>query len=261
MSMIMTGRPLTESIFSRNLLVYGQIGFEKLQHSRLIVFGLGGVGGYAAESLVRSGIGHLILVDFDTFHISNLNRQIGASLSTLGRPKVEVIAERLMDINPELRLTLHSQFMRDPEHFQAVIPKDIDFIIDAIDSLQPKVRLLTYAFNHHLPIIACAGSGGRRYPGLIRTADLSETHGCPFLSKIRKFLRRQGIHQGIPCIFSTEFPVPSVPPTREEIENHDESSGRIRNTIGSLPFVPAIIGLSAAAYCVNQLIPPSCEKY
>jgi len=256
----MTGRPSIEAIFSRNRLVYGQEGFERLQQSRLIVFGLGGVGGYAAEALVRSGIGDLIMVDFDRYHISNLNRQIGAGLSTIGRLKVEVMKERLMDINPEVKITIHAQFMRDQTDYQAIIPDRIDFIIDAIDGLQPKVRLLTYAVRHQLPIVCCAGAGGRNNPDLIRTADLSETYGCPLLSKIRKFLRRQGIDQGIPCVFSTETSVPPVPPSPEEILEHDESRGRLRHTLGSTPFVPAMIGLSAAAYCVNHLLATPCKK-
>ncbi len=238
--------------FSRNQMVFGAPVIQRLQSASVAVFGLGGVGGAAAECLTRSGVGHLILVDFDKIHSTNQNRQILSLDTTVGIPKTEVAAQRFIQINPEIRLTIFTEMAR--EEFNRYLQPTVDFVVDAIDGCNPKVNLLVWCHEHGIPVISCMGAGGRRRPADVQQSDLFETRNCPLASRMRKFLRRRGINQGIPVIHSLETPAPTCNPDREEQSNHREETGRIRQTIGSTPFIPIIMGAWAAAYAVNTLI-------
>ncbi|MBN1949236.1 MAG: tRNA threonylcarbamoyladenosine dehydratase [Candidatus Cloacimonetes bacterium] len=237
--------------FSRTRLLFGEEALLRFQRARVAVLGLGGVGSYAVEALARSGIGFLRLVDFDRVNISNLNRQLPALHSTLGRLKTEVMQERIRDINPECVVEIYSGFFS--QEVQDELLEGVDFVLDAIDSLGPKAGLLEQVFRRKIPVIACLGAASRFDPSRIELADIAQTHTCPLARKLRKYLHRRGIESGIPVIYSTEPPISQFPPAAGTEEEWGESRGRIRGTLGSSSYLPAIVGLWAASYILRQL--------
>jgi tRNA A37 threonylcarbamoyladenosine dehydratase len=204
-----------------------------------VVCGLGAVGSYATEALARAGIGRLRLVDFYRVQENNLNRQLYALRSTIGRPKVDVAAERVRDINPHCTIEPMPLFI-DHATLPDVLGGAPDVVIDAIDSLSPKVALLRAAVEGGLPVISSMGAATRTDPMAVRVADISQTNGCPLARLLRKQLRRQGIHTGIRCIYSTEPAAKSAAPP----ETKDR--GRPRSPLGSISFLTGLFGLIAA---------------
>ncbi len=233
------------------------IGEDKLSHlagRHAAVVGLGAVGGFAAEALARCGIGHITLADFDVIAVTNINRHIGALDSTVGRAKVDVIKERITGINPSCTVDAFKVFAHR-DTFPEIFRNRPDIIIDAIDSLGPKIELLAWAVENSIDIISSMGAALRTDPSRIKTADISETDVCPLARNLRKYLRRRGIENGITCVYSDEVPVKSAlrPPGSEE-EKEDFVRGRERNILGSYPVITAIFGLLAADAAVKKLI-------
>ena len=185
----------------RTRLLLGDEGFEKLNSSHVLVVGLGGVGGYVAEQLTRAGIGELTIVDGDVVSQSNMNRQLLALQSTQGKPKAEVMAARLRDINPDIKLHVVNQFMKDQALID-LISQPYDFVVDAIDTVSPKVFLLYYAVQNNQRIVSCMGAGGKMHPDKIEIADIDKSHHCHLAFYIRKKLHKLGIRTGIKVVFS-----------------------------------------------------------
>ena len=235
-----------EHPFLRNEMLWGPAAQRRLAESHVILFGLGGVGSYAAECLARSGIGELTVVDSDTVALTNLNRQLEALRSTLGQPKAEAVAARLRDINPELKV--HSVCgLYDAAHRDRFFPEGCryDYIADAIDLVSCKLDLAETALRLRIPLIMALGTGNKLDPALLQVTDISKTYGCPLARVMRKELRARGIHH-LKVVFSPEEPVspaqPETPPP-----------GR-RSVPASNPWVPAAAGLLLGSAVVRDLI-------
>jgi tRNA A37 threonylcarbamoyladenosine dehydratase len=217
------------------------------------ILGCGAVGGFAAENLVRNGIGALTLVDFDQITATNLNRQLTALHSTLGQMKVAVLAQRLLDINPQLKLQTFQRFI-DETSLPELLAPPFDYVVDAIDSFSPKLKLLVSALERGLPIISSMGAAGRLNPREIRWGWLSTTQVCPLARRLRKGLHRLGkTGDAIMTVFSTEIPFKPLAPDVA----HEESTftqGRKRSVNGSISYIPAIFGSLIAAVVLNAIL-------
>lgn len=243
--------------FIRTELLLGPAAFARLQSKKITVVGVGAVGGYVVEGLVRGGILDLRIVDFDSFDPSNINRQIHALESTIGRTKVEVVAERCLQINPNCRVQPQPLFAREDSLEQILQPRP-DFLIDAIDSLNPKTQLLYEAFQRQIPMISSMGAALRTDPACIRVGDLFKTSGCPLAKHLRRRLRRRGVDRGIPCVYSVEkvrFDYSQENESdRDQPESGEENQmGRRRNILGSMPTIPGIFGLTIANHALIEL--------
>lgn len=231
---------------SRTTLLLGENRMNYLSGCHVLVVGLGGVGAYAAEQLCRAGIGKMTIVDADTVNESNLNRQLPALRSTIGRPKVEVVAQRLLDINPELELTVHNEFIRD-ERTEAILDEaNYQFVVDAIDSLSPKVFLLYHALRRQIPVVSSMGAGAKTDPSQVRIADISKTQNCALAKAVRKRLRTLGVNKGIAAVFSTEMANPDA-----VIEVDDEQCKR--TTTGTISYMPALFGCFLSAHVLRNI--------
>ena len=236
------------SFSERNEIVFGAQGAEKLKNSKVAVYGLGGVGAAAAMSLVRSGVGTIKAVDFDTVSESNLNRLVFGFDTNIGMKKTEAFATAAKAVNPEIKLELCSDFMHGNDAASMVL--DADFHIDAIDSLNPKVNLIIALLDSGAKFISSMGTGGRICPEKLEFADIWKTDVCSLAKFVRKRLRNRGIKQHFPVVFSREIPCDPI----ENEEENAENSGRIRKTQGSTVFVPQAAGLMLASYAVRSLL-------
>lgn len=231
---------------SRTTLLLGEDRMNYLSGCHVLVVGLGGVGAYAAEQLCRAGIGKMTIVDADTVNESNLNRQLPALRSTIGHPKAEVVAQRLLDINPELELTVHNEFIRD-ERTEAILDEtNYQFVVDAIDSLSPKVFLLYHALRRQIPVVSSMGAGAKTDPSQVRIADISKTQNCALAKAVRKRLRTLGVNKGIAAVFSTEMANPDA-----VIEVDDEQCKR--TTTGTISYMPALFGCFLSAHVLRNI--------
>ena len=231
----------------RTQLLIGEHGIERLKNSHVLVVGLGGVGAYAAEQLARAGIDKMTIVDGDTVSVTNRNRQLLALQSTFGRPKAEVMAERIRDINPEVELEVINQYMKD-EAIIELVSKPYDFIVDAIDTVAPKVFLLYYAKQNNQRIVSCMGAGGKYHPEKIQIADISQSNHCRLAFYIRKRLHRLGIQDGITVVFSPE-PVDDS----AILKNVEGEQNKVSN-VGTISFMPAAFGIFCASVVINGLL-------
>lgn len=231
------------SQFTRTEMLLGSQSMSLLHASRVAVFGVGGVGGFAAEALVRAGVGSIDLVDNDTVALSNLNRQIIALHSTLGRSKVQVMAERFADINPSAHVTCHEMFYL-PENADAIDLSQFDYIIDAVDTVAAKLELITRADRLGVPIICAMGAGNKLDPTKIVITDIYQTTTCPLARVIRSQCKKRGIRR-LKVAYSTE---PALRPAPTE-----EPTCR-RATPGSISFVPSVMGLIIAGEVVRDII-------
>lgn len=242
---------MIDPAFSRTALLVGETALQKLTEARVCVIGLGGVGSYAAEALARAGIGFFTLIDFDVVGETNLNRQIIALRDTIGQPKVEVMRQRILAINPEIKVVCHQVFL-DSEN-RAELLAGSDYYIDAIDSLGPKIGLLEYAVRGNLKIVSIMGAGNRLDPCKVELTSVKKSYNCPLARRVRKFLGRRGIKADFPCVWSSELPL-----RPEEDENSSEEvilqRGRQRRTVGSLSYLPAIMGLTAASWVIREIV-------
>lgn len=233
--------------FSRSELLLGAEALEKLKNSCVAVFGVGGVGGYTAEALARSGVGELHLIDNDTVSLTNINRQIIALHSTVGRPKVEVMRERVLDINPDCRVFTYETFYT-PETANQFDFSEFDYVVDAIDTVSGKIQLAVSACEAGVPIICAMGAGNKLDPTRFEVEDLEKTTVCPLARVMRRELKKRNIH-GVRVVYSREEP--TTP--RGEVESDAGHESR-RQTPGSLPFVPAAAGLVLASAVIYDLI-------
>ena len=237
--------------FSRTRLLIGQAGMEKLRRARVAVFGLGGVGGHGAEALCRCGIGSLDLFDNDTVSLTNLNRQLIATRSTLGQYKTDAMRERLLSINPDAVITPRRMFYM-PDQAPQVDFAAYDYILDCIDTVTAKLDLIVRAQDAGTPIISALGAGNRMDPACLRIGDLYETENCPLARVMRRECRKRGV-RALTVAYSTE---PALRPLAEELgdaEAADPAAPR-RDTPGSMPFVPSVMGLMMAARAVRDIL-------
>lgn len=232
--------------FQRTAILVGEAGVARLAQKHVFLAGLGGVGSWCAEALARAGIGRLTLVDHDAVAVSNVNRQLPALLNTVGMAKTEVLAERIRQINPDCRLTLHACFIQ-PDNVAALLPEDADWVVDCIDSLNCKLALIHTAHVRGMRVAASMGAGNKLDPGRVRLADIDETCVCPLARAVRKRLRRQGIRRGILTVYSDE---PGRPPRPPEPTDH----GRPRAVNGTISYLPALFGLMLAGGVIQRLL-------
>ncbi|MGN1020207.1 MAG: ThiF family adenylyltransferase [Aristaeellaceae bacterium] len=235
--------------FSRSEPLFGAEGMARLRQARVALFGVGGVGGYAAEALVRSGVGHLTLFDNDTVALTNLNRQIAALHTTLGQPKADVMARRLRDVNPEAEITVRQLFYL-PENADAIDLTAFDYVIDAVDTVAAKLELITRADRLGVPIISAMGAGNKLDPTRLAVADIYQTRECRLARVIRSECRRRGIRQ-LRVVYSTE------PPVVVAADNGEAPAASRRAVPASAIFVPAAMGLILASEVVRAIAAPA----
>ncbi|AGT32907.1 hypothetical protein M493_13325 [Geobacillus genomosp. 3] len=239
--------------FSRNELAIGSEGLGKLKNATVAVLGVGGVGSFAVEALARSGVGRLVLVDRDNVDITNINRQIHALLSTIGRPKVELMKERIADINPECEVIALQMFYTE-ETYEQFFAYNLDFVVDASDTIMYKVHLMKQCLERGIPIISSMGAANKMDPTRFRIADISKTHTDPIAKVIRAKLRKEGIRRGIPVVFSDEKPVKIREDVRQVVGNDASPIRKAKMPPSSNAFVPSVAGLIMASYVVNELL-------
>lgn len=232
----------------RTELLLGEQGLERLRDRHVLIVGLGGVGAFAAEAICRSGVGRLTIADGDVIQPSNINRQLIALHSTVGMRKAEVVGKRLMDINPSLQLRFIDEYLRD-ERLKELVAEPYDFVVDAIDTLSPKVFLIMDAVRSGHRIVSSMGAGGKMDPSKIQVADISKSHSCRLAYMVRKRLHRQGIRSGINVVFSPEEV------DRESILHTPGETNKL-TTVGTISYMPALFGLTVASVVIRQLIEP-----
>lgn len=252
-----------EEQFSRTALLLGVEAVEQLHKARVAVFGVGGVGGYVAEALARSGVGHFDLIDHDKVCLSNLNRQIIATYNTIGQYKVDVMKERIGDIHPEAEVTVHKCFFL-PENAHAFPFTEYDYIVDAVDTVTAKLELVMRAKEAGVPVISSMGTGNKTDASAFRVADIYETKVCPLAKVMRRELKKRGVKE-LKVVYSEEMP---LKPLEELVaryaegdsvsENEDAQSSR-RSIPGSLAFVPPVAGLMIAGEVVKDLTKKKTE--
>lgn len=232
--------------FSRTELLIGKDGVEKLKNSKVAIFGIGGVGSFVVEGLVRGGIENFILVDDDTVSLTNINRQIIATHQTIGKPKVEVAKERILKINPNAKVEIYEEFfMPDTKE---ILDNSINYIVDAIDTVTGKIELILRANKLNIPIISCMGTGNKLDPTKFEVADIYQTSVCPLAKVLRKELKSRGINS-LKVVYSKEIPVKPVKITEIVEENTTKT-----NVPGSISFVPSVAGLIIAGEVIKDII-------
>lgn len=232
---------------SRTELLFGKEKMERLKNAHVLVVGIGGVGAYTAEQLCRAGIGEMTLVDADSVSLTNLNRQLPALHSTLGLSKVDVMCQRLLDINPDIKLHPIHEFIRDERTPEVLDSAKFDYVVDAIDSLSPKVFLIYFALQKNLRLVSVMGAGGKVNPALVQVADIKKTHQCKLAHAIRKRLHRMGITTGFKAVFSPE------PVNENAILIEADPDINHLSTVGTISYMPAVFGCHAAATVINDL--------
>ena len=230
----------------RTELLIKEAGLEKLHKASVLVVGLGGVGSFAAEFLARAGIGNMTIVDGDTVDITNVNRQLPALHSTVGQHKVDVVGDRLLDINPKLNLVRINEFL-NPERMEEVLDAgNFDYVLDCIDSVTPKLSLIIAAKRRKIKIVSSMGAGGKTDPSKVLVRDITKTQHCHLARQIRKRLKKVKIDKGVRCVFSDEI-------QDEDSLKMTDGTNYKRSFYGTISFMPAIFGLYAAAEVINYL--------
>ncbi len=243
---------ITADGFERLRLLVGPAGLEALRRGRVMICGVGGVGSWAAEALARAAVGHLTLLDPDEVRASNLNRQAHALHSTLGRPKVVVMAERLRDIDPEGDVRGCAERLT-PETVDGWLEQGWDYVVDAIDDAPAKVALLAGCVRRGLPVVSSMGSAGKILPGEVRVDDIAVSRQCPLARRIRKALRRQGVDGGITVVYSEELPLRLLGNAGDFQGACPESPGEKRPQ-GTISYMPALFGLHCASVVLRHLL-------
>ena len=239
---------MNKNWLERTELLVKEEGIQKLQNANLLIIGLGGVGSFAAEFLGRAGVGKMTIADGDTVDITNINRQLPALHSTVGKMKTELVAERLMDINPELQLTIISTFLNPENMDETLDGQNFDYILDCIDSVSPKISLIKAAKKRKIKVISCMGAGGKKDPSKVLVRDLSKTNNCYLAKQIRKRLKKESnIVKGVKCVFSSEL-------QDEKSLKLTDGTNYKRSFYGTNSYIPALFGLYAAAEVINYLI-------
>ncbi len=230
----------------RTELLFGDEKLAALRRAHVLVVGLGGVGAYAAEMVARAGVGRLTIADADTVSPTNINRQLVALHSTVGRPKAEVLAERLRDINPEIELTIVNRYIRDEATWELLDAAPYDYVVDAIDTLSPKAALIKGALDRGLRLVSSMGAGAKTDPTKVEIRDIRDSHHCPLAHMLRKRLHKWGIHTGFHAVFSPE-------PIREgSMVLCDETNKK--SNVGTVSYMPAVFGCACASVVVRGLV-------
>lgn len=238
--------------FSRNELAIGTEGVELLKNTTVAILGVGGVGSFAAEACARSGIGKIILVDKDNVDITNINRQLVAYTSTVGRSKSEVMKERILDINPECEVHDLHMFYTE-ETFEEFFSYNLDYVIDASDTIIYKIHLMKECLARGVKIISSMGAANKTDPTKFQIADISKTHTDPLAKVIRTKLRKEGIYKGIPVVFSDESPIIVRADVVETVGKPDALIRKAKMPPSSNAFVPSVAGLVAASWVINDI--------
>jgi tRNA threonylcarbamoyladenosine dehydratase len=243
---------------SRTELLIGSEGLEKLKNSTVVVFGLGGVGSFTCEALVRAGVGHLILIDDDTVCLTNLNRQIHATFDTIGKTKVELLKERALKINPQCKVEIHQTFVKE-DNISDIIPLNADYVVDAIDTVSSKIALVLWCKEYNIDIISCMGTGNKLDPTQFKVTDIYNTKICPLAKVMRYELRKRGV-ETLKVLFSEEIP---MKPKLEEVITCKEgcvcTGGTKKCTSkrqipGSISFVPPVAGMIIGGEVIKDII-------
>ena len=230
----------------RTKLLLGEEKLNILRNANVLVVGVGGVGAYAAEMIVRSGVGRMTIADADKVSESNINRQLVALHSTVGREKCDILAERLKDINPELQLNIVNRFIKDDETDALLDSDKFDYVVDAIDTLSPKLALIKGALDRGIPLVSSMGAGAKTDPTLMEIKDISKTHHCPLAHMLRKRLHKIGIKRGFWAVFSPE-------PVREGAMILCEEQNK-KSNVGTISYIPALFGIGCASVVVRDLV-------
>lgn len=229
----------------RTEILIGKDGLQRLSGAHVAVIGVGGVGGYAAEMLVRAGVGELTIMDSDKVSDSNRNRQLLALTSTLGKSKCKVLEARLKDINPELKLHIIEEYL-EPDTIATQLPGNYDFLVDAIDTLSPKLYLIKYCMDNAIPLVSSMGAGAKYDATKIRICDVSKSFNCPLAYIVRKRLRHMGISKGFKVVFSEELPDESAIVPCEDRNK--------KSQVGTISYLPAVFGCACAQVAINHLL-------
>lgn len=242
--------------FARFSMMVGEDGIDKLRNSHVIVFGVGGVGSYTVEALARSGVGHITMVDFDEISESNINRQLHSLRSTIGKSKIDVMKDRILDINPDCKVELVKRLVYDDVD-EVLGNNKYDFVVDAIDVIGSKINLIEYCVKNEINIISSMGFGNKMHPEMVEIAKIKNTSVCPMARTIRSILKKKGI-TNVPVAFSKEIPVqPNKSELfKEEMPTEFRENNKIprKTTPGSNSFVPGTAGLVLASYVVRKLL-------
>ena len=230
----------------RTELLLGEEKLEILKNANVLVVGVGGVGAYAAEMIVRSGVGRMTIADADKVSETNINRQLVALHSTIGREKCDILADRLKDINPELQLTVVNRFIKDDETDALLDSDKFDYVVDAIDTLSPKLALIKGALDRGIRIVSSMGAGAKTDPTLMEIKDIAKTHHCPLAHMLRKRLHKIGIKRGFWAVFSPE-------PVREGAMILCEEQNK-KSNVGTISYIPALFGIGCASVVIRDLI-------
>jgi len=226
----------------RTSLLLGNEISEKISKGNILIVGIGGVGSFAAEYLCRAGFGNITLIDGDIVDTTNRNRQLPALNSTIGKRKVDVVADRLLDINPDINVTKYDEFLRDERIPEVLQSQNYDFVIDAIDSLSPKVHLILNSVELNINIVSSMGAGGKLDPSKVMVADISKSYNCGLAKAVRKRLHRRGINKGVKVVFSPE--------DKKGDSMHIDIPGQIKHSVGTISYLPSIFGI----YCASEVI-------
>ena len=230
----------------RTELLLGEEKLNLLRNANVLVVGVGGVGAYAAEMIVRAGVGRMTIADADKVSESNINRQLVALHSTIGREKCDILAERLKDINPELQLSVVNRFIKDDETDALLDSDKFDYVVDAIDTLSPKLALIKGALDRGIPLVSSMGAGAKTDPTLMEIKDIAKTHHCPLAHMLRKRLHKIGIKRGFWAVFSPE-------PVREGAMILCEEQNK-KSDVGTISYIPAMFGIGCASVVVRDLV-------
>jgi tRNA A37 threonylcarbamoyladenosine dehydratase len=233
------------SWLERTELLFGEKKLGQLKKANVLVVGLGGVGAYAAEQICRAGVGKMTIVDGDVVEESNRNRQLPALISTFKKPKAEILAERFMDINPELELTVVNDYIRDEKITELLKSQPFDYVVDAIDTLTPKIFLIYHAMELGLKVVSSMGAGGKIDPSHIQIADISKSYNCKLARVLRKRLSRFNIKNGIQVVFSSEK-------INEDAVRHEEGLNKM-STVGTISYMPPIFGCFISSVVIRDL--------
>ncbi|HBL77924.1 MAG: tRNA threonylcarbamoyladenosine dehydratase [Bacteroidetes bacterium GWF2_42_66] len=230
----------------RTSLLLGKDGIKRLENATILVIGLGGVGAYAAEQLCRAGIGKMTIVDGDVVEETNRNRQLPALISNEGKPKAEVLAQRFLDINPKLKLTVINEYLKDERILEVIYSDDFDYAVDAIDTLSPKTFLIYHCVQKGLPVVSSMGAGGKFDPSKVSVADISKSFNCGLAKMLRKRLHRMGIKKGVQVVFSSEL----MDKSKIIIEDGQNK----KSTVGTISYMPPVFGCFIASAVITGLL-------
>ena len=230
----------------RTLLQVGEAGLKRLHNAKVAIIGLGGVGAFAAEMMCRAGIRSFVIADADTYNETNKNRQLGALNSTIGRKKTEIISLRMKDINPKIDITIIEEYITQDNIDALLSNKPIDFLVDAIDTLSPKISLIKYCILKKIPVVSSMGAGAKYDATKVRISDIEKSYNCPLAYMLRKRLRKEGIHSGFKVVFSEELP------DKKAIIPFQERNKKSRT--GTLSYLPAVFGCICAQATICKIL-------